>query len=273
MKTQKRQTGIAWLMCLLFLVLMVFPLYIMLKTSVSPPQEVFRPRPSYGISAWTGEHYARVFASGETFYGPLRKSIITACAVTVLSLFISIPAAYATARFPVRIRYVLVLLMFVGRMMPEVSIALPIAIRFIQMGLYDTIPGLVLAHLIRVLPVSAFILVSVFGAMPPELEEQARIDGCTRLQAIRRVVLPLSLPGVAVAALFAFLLSWDEFIYASYLTLSRPTMPLQMYYYVSRGSLFHAATYAVLITVPVLLATFALQRYIKPEYLAGAVKG
>ncbi len=263
----------AWFFCVAFLVLMLFPLYIMVKTSISPPREIFRERPAYGISEVTGDHFRRVFASGETFYGPLRKSLVTAVCVTILSLLFAIPAAYATARLPVRVRYVLLLVMFVGRMMPEVSIALPIAIRFIRMGLYDTVPGLVLAHLIRVLPVSGFLLVSVFAALPPELEEQARIDGCSRWQAVWRVVLPLSLPGVVVAALFSFLLSWDEFIYASYLTLSRPTMPLQMYYYVSRGSLFHAATYAVVITIPVLLATFALQRFIKPEYLAGAIKG
>ncbi len=158
-------------------------------------------------------------------------------------------------------------------MVPEVSIALPVSIGFIEMGLFDTAPGLVLAHLIRVLPVSCFILVSVFGELPLSLERQARVDGCSRLGALRRVVLPLSMTGLAVAALFSFILSWDEFIYASYLTLAEPTMPIKMYYYVSRGNLFLSATYAVIITIPVLVLTFGLQRYIKPEYLSGSVKG
>ncbi len=269
----KLRTGIAISGCVVFLLFLLFPLYIMLKMSISPPQEVFRERPSYGITQVTGQHFARVFDSGESFYGPLRRSVGTAFWVTLASLCIAIPAAYGVARMPVRVRLLLLFVMFAGRMVPEVSIALPIAVRFMQLGLFDTMPGLVLAHLIRVLPVSCFILVGVFGALPRELEEQASIDGCSRLGALGRIVLPLSLPGIAVAALFAFLLSWDEFIYASYLTLANPTMPLQVYYYVSRGSLFYAATYAVIITVPVLVVTFLLQRHIRPELMAGGLKG
>lgn len=259
--------------CVVFLLFLFFPLYIVFKMSVSPPSEIFQERPSYGITEVTSQHFLRVFDSGEVFYGPLRRSAGTAAWVTIWALLISIPAAYGISRLPIRARYVLLLLMFAGRMVPEVSVALPIAVRFMQLGLFDTMAGLVLAHLIRVLPVSCFILVGVFGAFPRELEEQASIDGCSRLGTLGRIVLPLSLPGIAVAALFAFLLSWDEFIYASYLTLANPTMPLQVYYYVSRGSLFSAATYAVIITVPVLVVTFLLQRHIRPELMAGGLKG
>jgi trehalose transport system permease protein len=259
--------------CMVFLAFLLFPLYIMLKMSISSPQEVFQERPPYGIQQVTWQHFARVFDSGEVFYGPLRRSAGTAAWVTLFALLLSVPAAYGAAHLPVRVRYGLLFLMFAGRMVPEVSLALPIAVRFIRWGLFDSMAGLVMAHLIRVLPVSCFILVSVFSAFPRDLEEQASIDGCSRLGAIGRIVLPLSLPGIAVAALFAFLLSWDEFIYASYLTLARPTMPLQVYYYISRGSLFHAATYAVIITVPVLVVTFLLQRHIRPELMAGGLKG
>ena len=269
----KARTMIAIACCAVFLVFLLFPLYIMLKMSISPPQEVFRERPSYGIQQVTWQHFQRVFDSGEVFYGPLRRSAGTAAWVTLFALLLSIPAAYGAARLPMRARYLLLFVMFAGRMVPEVSVALPIAVRFMRIGLFDSMAGLVLAHLIRVLPVSCFILVSVFSAFPKELEEQASIDGCSRLGTIGRIVLPLSLPGVAVAALFAFLLSWDEFIYASYLTLANPTMPLQVYYYVSRGSLFYAATYAVIITIPVLVVTFLLQRHIRPELMAGGLKG
>ncbi len=269
----KLRTGIAISACVIFLLFLLFPLYIMLKMSVSPPQEVFRERPSYGITQLTWQHFSRVFDSGEVFYGPLRRSAGTAFWVTALALLIAIPAAYGAARLPVRARLALLFIMFAGRMVPEVSLALPIAVRFMRMGLFDSMGGLVLAHLIRVLPVSCFILVSVFSAFPRELEEQASIDGCSRVGTIARIVLPLSLPGIAVAGLFAFLLSWDEFIYASYLTLAHPTMPLQVYYYVSRGSLFYAATYAVIITIPVLVVTFLLQRHIRPELMAGGLKG
>jgi len=186
---------------------------------------------------------------------------------------IAVPAAYAISKFNLRLRYGLVVLIFVTRMVPEVSIALPVSISFIKMGLFDTTLGLTLAHLIRILPIACFILVGVFSAVPPELEKQALIDGLTPARAFFKVVLPLCLGGIGVAGLFSFLFSWDEFIYASYLCLAEPTMPLKMYYFISRGDIFSSATYAVVITVPVLILTFAMQKYLKPDYLAGAIKG
>jgi trehalose transport system permease protein len=213
-----------------------------------------------------------VFASGSSFLSPFKKSLITAIFASLLALLISIPAAYAISKFDYRIRYALVLIIFMTRMIPEVSIALPVSISFISLGLFDTTFGLMLAHLIRILPISCFILVGFFSGFPPELEKQARIDGCSRIRALIKVVLPLSLGGISVAGIFSFLLSWDEFIYASYLCLAKPTMPLKMYYYISRGDLFYSATYAVIITLPVLLLTSVFQKQIRPGYLSGAIK-
>jgi len=261
--------GISGVIILMFL----FPLTVMARIALSSPQEIFQPHPPYLIQEVTWRHFRAVFRSGEVFFQPLRKSLLTALWATVASLLIATPAAYAISRMNYRLRYIFIVAIFVTRMIPEVSIALPIASTFIQMGLFDTIPGLVMAHLVRILPVSCFILVGVFAAFPEELEKQARIDGYSRLKSIWKIVLPLSMTGIAVAGLFSFLLSWDEFIYASYLTLARPTMPLKVYYYVARGNIFYSATYALIITVPVLLMTFMLQRYIKPEYLSGSVKG
>jgi trehalose transport system permease protein len=90
---------------------------------------------------------------------------------------------------------------------------------------------------------------------------------------LRRVLVPLAKPGIAVAALFAWLESWNEFTYALYLSLTENTLPLQVYYYVTRGNWFDAATYATLLTVPVMVVTACLQRYLKAGYLTGAVKG
>ncbi len=263
----------------LFLVISVlmgaflFPLYILFKVSVSAPQDIFAQNPPYLIKNFTFMHFQQIFSSAEAFFGPLKKSILTALFASVLGLFIAVPAAYAICKFDYRVRYILVLFIFITRMVPEVSIALPVCISFIKIGLFDTAFGLILAHLIRILPISCFILVSVFSSFPQELEKQACIDGASRIQAITKVVMPLSSGGIAVAGIFSFLLSWDEFIYASYLSLAAPTMPLKMYYYISRADIFSSATYAVVITLPVLIITFALQKYIKPDYLAGAIKG
>jgi len=261
------------LIIFVFIGIFIFPLYVMFKISVSTPQDIFTQRPSYLIRNFTLDHFRDVFSSGLVFLAPLKKSIITGICASILSLLIAIPAAYAISQFNYRLRYALVLIIFMTRMIPEVSIALPISITFIKMGLYDTTLGLTLAHLIRILPISCFILVGVFSSFPQELERQARIDGASRIKAITKVVMPLSLGGITVAGIFSFLLSWDEFIYASYLSLAKPTMPLKMYYYISRGDLFSSAAYAIIITLPVLMLTFALQKYIRPDYLSGAVKG
>ena len=264
-----------WLLfvIVIFILLLLFPLYIMFKISVSAPQDIFVQNPPYLIKHFTFSHFKDVFASGSSFFSPLKKSIITAFFASLLALLISVPAAYAISKFDYRIRYTLVLVIFMTRMIPEVSIALPVSISFIKMGLFDTVAGLMLAHLIRILPISCFILVGVFSGFPTELEKQARIDGCSRIKALIKVVLPLSLGGISVAGIFSFLLSWDEFVYASYLCLAEPTMPIKMYYYISRGDLFYSATYAVIITIPVLLLTFIFQKHIKPGYLSGAIKG
>jgi trehalose transport system permease protein len=183
------------------------------------------------------------------------------------------PAAYALARLPHAWKYGLVLLLFSSRMVPEVGIALPIAVRFLHWGLVDTQFGLMLAHLVKALPLVAWILVGTFEAIPVELEEAAQTDGCHRLGVLRWVVFPLAAPGIAVAALFAWLESWNEFTYALYLSLTENTLPLQTYYYVVRGSWFDAATYATLLTLPVMVVTASLQRYLKAGYLTGAIQG
>ncbi|MFH1458054.1 MAG: carbohydrate ABC transporter permease [Candidatus Omnitrophota bacterium] len=262
-----------WFLVFIFVALLLFPLYILFKISISAPQDIFVPRPPYLIRHMTLEHFRDIFSSGQALLSPLLKSVITAFLTSVLSLLICVPAAYAISKFHFRIRYALVLLIFMTRMIPEVSIALPISITFIKIGLFDTTLGLILAHLVRILPISCFILVGVFCAFPAELERQAFIDGASRVKAFIRVVMPLTLGGISVAGIFSFLLSWDEFVYASYLSLAKPTMPLKMYYYISRGDIFSSATYAVIITLPVLILTLALQKYIKPDYLTGAIKG
>jgi trehalose transport system permease protein len=250
----------------------LFPLYLMVKISVSPAQEVLTPHPSFGLWAVTGEHWRAILAS-ETLWSPLGKSLAVATWTMIAAVGMAAPAAYVMSRLTPGWKYGLILVLFASRMVPEVGIALPVAVRFLEWGLLDTQLGVVLAHLIKTLPFVAWILVGTFETIPVELEEAAQVDGCHRVGVLTRVVFPLALPGVAVAALFAWLESWNEFTYALYLSLSENTLPLQIYYYVTRGSWFDAATYATLLAVPVVVVTACLQRYLKAGYLAGAVKG
>jgi trehalose transport system permease protein len=250
---------------------LLIPIYLMVKISMSIPGEVFTQHPALLIHNVTLDHWRQIVIGGMLWL-PLKKSLTVATATALLALALSAPAAYVIARMPWRWKYTTLLILFFTRMFPEVGIALPMAIRFIEWGLFDTDLGLTLAHLVRTLPITAWILVGSFEAIPREMEEAAGVDGAGHGRTLLRVILPLALPGLAVAALFAWLLSWEEFTFAVYLSLASRTLPLQVYYYVYQGNWFLTATYTTIITIPVLILTYALQRYLKAGTLAGAIK-
>jgi trehalose transport system permease protein len=256
---------------LLAIVFTLVPLYLMVKISISPPDEVLTPHPTFGIRTFTPDHWRAMLAS-DILWPPLGKSLAVATWTMLGAIALAAPAAYVISRLSPPLRYGMLLMLFASRMVPEVGIALPVAVRFLNWGLLDTQLGLVLAHLIKTLPFVAWILVGTFETIPVAVEEAAEVDGCHRFGVLTRVVLPLAMPGIAVAGLFAWLESWNEFTYALYLTLTENTLPLQTYYYVTRGTWFDSATYATLLTVPVIVLTACLQRYLKADYLAGAVK-
>lgn len=247
------------------------PLYLLVKVSVSPPAEVMTAHPTLLPHSVTWRHWHRVLASGQLLE-PLQKSLLVASSVTVLALLLSAPAAYSLAQLPLRWRYGLLLSLFLCRMLPEVSIALPMAVVFLRWGLLDTPLGLVLAHLTMVLPVAAWVLTSTFSTIPRAVEEAAALDGCGPWRTLRHIVLPLAMPGLVVGGLLAWLFSWEEFILATYLTLGAKTMPLQVYYYLYQGNWFVTAVAAMCMALPVLLLSAMLQRYLRETSLAGAFR-
>jgi trehalose transport system permease protein len=136
----------------------------------------------------------------------------------------------------------------------------------------DTHTGLVLAHLTMVLPVAAWVLTTTFSAIPRQVEEAAALDGCSTLQTLVWIILPLALPGLVVAGLLAWLFSWEEFILATYLTLATRTMPLQVYFYLYQANWFVTAVAAAIMTLPVLFLSAFLQRYLQETSFAGVAR-
>jgi trehalose transport system permease protein len=204
---------------------------------------------------------------------PLRHSLIVAFGTAILSIIIASPAAYVISRMPTGPRYLVVLGILFTRMFPEVIIATPIASNFFSWGLNDSDIGLIMAHLIRTLPLVVWILVGSFEVIPRVLEESSAIDGASKITTLIRIVLPLGLPGIAVAGIFAWLDSWNDLLYAIYLFLTERTLPLMTYYYANRGTVTDVATFSVIMTIPVIVITLFLQRWIRSGYLSGAVKG
>ena len=250
----------------------VLPLAILLKVSISAPQDVMTAHPPFWIYNPTLEHWRNILAS-EALWSSGRHSLIVATGTAVLAVLIAAPAAYVISRLPRGWRYGIILALLFTRMFPDVAIAMPIAVTFLRLGLNDTDLGLILAHLVPNLPFVAWILVGTFETIPRELEEAAFVDGNGKLGALARVVMPIAAPGIAVAAVFAWLASWNDLVYAIYLFLGERTLPLMTFYYSNRGSVFDTATFAVLLTIPVMLVTLLLQRYVESGTLSGAIKG
>lgn len=253
-------------------VLLLIPLYVLLKVSLSTLAQATAPIPSYFIENPTLDNWRRLM-TWDNIGGPLRHSLIAATSTAILAIVLAAPAAYVIARLPKGVRYGVVLGILFTRMFPEVIIATPIAMRFFGWGLNDTDLGLVLAHLIRTLPLVAWILIGTFSTIPFDLEEASAVDGASRLTTLRKVILPLAAPGLAVAAMFAWLDSWNDLLYAIYLFISEDTLPLRTYYYANRGNVTDVATFSVMMTIPVAIITLFLQRHIKSGTLAGSVKG
>jgi trehalose transport system permease protein len=256
----------------LFAVMTVLPLLVLLKVSISAPQDVMTAHPPFGIYNPTLEHWRNILNS-DALWSSGRHSLIVATGTAALAVLIAAPAAYVISRLPRGWRYGVILALLFTRMFPDVAIAMPVAINFLRLGLNDTDLGLILAHLVPNLPFVAWILVGTFETIPREIEEAAFVDGNGKVGTLARVVMPIAAPGIAVAALFAWLASWNDLVYAIYLFLGERTLPLMTFYYSNRGSVFDTATFAVLLTIPVMLVTLALQRYVESGTLSGAVKG
>ena len=258
-----------------FLVVMILfavgPLYTLVKISASPPEEVMTAHPTLVPQRLTAQHWQRVIADGQLTQ-PLQKSLIVATGVALLALALSAPAAYSLANVSPHWRYGMLLGLFLCRMLPEVSIALPMAVVFLRWGLMDTHLSLILSHLTLVLPVTVWILTTTFSTIPRDVEEAAALDGCNAWQTLVRVMLPLALPGIAVGSLLAWLFSWEEFVLSTYLTLGEKTMSLQVYYYLYQGNWFNTAVAATVMTLPVIVISAFLQRYLQETSLSGAVR-
>jgi trehalose transport system permease protein len=261
-----------WVFALGFIVIFLLPLYVLFKVSVSTLAEATAPHPSYLIRDITWETWDRLLA-WDVIGSPLRHSLIVAFGTAILAILITAPAAYVISRLPRGVRYATVLGLLFTRMFPEVIIATPIASNFFAWGLNDTDAGLIMAHLIRSLPLAAWVLVGTFEVIPRDLEEASFVDGSGKVGTLVRVVLPLALPGIAVAGIFAWLDSWNDLLYAIYLFLTERTLPLETYYYANRGQVTDVATFSIILAAPVVLITLFMQRWIQSGYLAGAVKG
>lgn len=220
----------------------------------------------------TFSNYANVF-SQYNFMPYIVNSFVVALVSTVGSLILGLPAAYAIARYRMHGFGVLILC---ARIVPGITFLIPWFILFTKLHLVDTYTSLVLSHMLVGLPFVIWIMISFFEALPEELEEAAKIDGCGQFTAFLRVVLPISGPGIITSSLLSFIFSWNNFMFSIILAgENTKTLPIAVFNFMSYssidwGGLMAAAT---IITLPVLVIALVAQRYVVSGLAAGAVKG
>lgn len=212
-----------------------------------------------------------------TFAVALVNSIKIASAVTVICLVIGSLAAYALARIPFRFNRTIQVGILATRMIPEVSLILPLFIVASSLDLINKPVVLIITYLTFALPYTIWIMASFFQTVPIELEEAARLDGCGRLGILFRIVMPISVPGLISTAMFVFLVAWDEFFYALIFTstLAAKTAPVAIAEFVGRYTVNINGMMAggILAAVPPVILGLIFQRYIVTGMTAGAVKG
>jgi multiple sugar transport system permease protein len=247
----------------------VLPLALILKQAITPDAESFAWPPTWLPHQPTLANFRTLADAPELPYG-LWLSLLVAGLSVLSTLALTVAAAWVAARVPAVDRPLDAALVL-ARVFPSIALAVPMAVLFVRLDLYNN-PlglGLWLAHTLLALPFAFFILRNGFRRIPVELEEAAQLDGATRLGAVLRVTLPLARPSLAAAALLVFLVSWDEFAYALVLQVTNRPLPPLLYYFAAFGHPGAASAVAAIMLVPALVIIVLLA----PAIRSGALHG
>jgi multiple sugar transport system permease protein len=233
--------------------------------------DIFPPNPSL-------ENYKSIFQNDD-FTRALANSAIVALTTTFLGIVVGAFAAYALARLKMNFKFILLGIVLTISTFPQIAIAAPLFRLWTDIGLYNTLIGLVIPYLTFALPLSIYILVSFFREIPRDLEEAALVDGATNFQAFRKVIIPLAAPGLATTAILAFIAAWNEFLLATTLTSSvaARTVPVAISQFTGSSQfevpLGTQSAASVVISIPLVLLVLLFQKRIVAGLTAGAVKG
>jgi multiple sugar transport system permease protein len=266
-----------WLPLIVFLIVLLFPFYWMLVTAIKPDAELLsREGNPFWVKNPTFAHIHKLLF--DTAYPDwLWNTVIVSVVATVLSLFCSVLAAYAIERLRFRGSRYIGMGIFLAYLVPPSILFIPLAAMVFKLGLFDTRLALILTYPTFLIPFCTWLLMGYFKSIPIELEECALIDGASRFQILRRIILPLAVPGLISAGIFAFTLSWNEFIYAlTFISSSEvKTVPVGVVTELVEGDVYHWGSLmagALLGSIPVAIVySFFVEHYVSG--LTGSVKG
>lgn len=254
----------------------LFPFYWLMTTALKPNDDMYRPEPLLVPVRITFEHFHKVFFDS-SFPAFFRNSAVVAVSTTVLSLVVGILAAYAIVRLDFKGKNLLARGLIFSYLVPPVLLFIPLFELVYKLDLLNTLQGLIVAYLTFTVPFTTWLLMGYFRTVPRELEEAALVDGCNRLTALIRIILPLSAPALVVTALFSFTLSWNEFLYALTFTSNANSMTVTvgLASAVAEDVFFWGMMMAasVLVAIPPVVLYLLGQRWVVSGLTAGAVKG
>jgi trehalose/maltose transport system permease protein len=265
-----------YLLVAVIVVFAVFPFYYAILSSMRSGTELFK------IAYWPDHfdltNYVAVFAE-QPFARNILNSVIVSVTVVAISLFLGVTAAYALGRVSFRGRGMLLLMILGVSMFPQVAVLSGMFELIRGLGLYNTLPGLVLANLILTLPFTVWVLTTFMRELPKELEEAAFVDGASPWIVVRRVFLPLMWPALVTTGLLAFIAAWNEFLFALTFTLTNEVRTVPVAIALITGASQHELPWgnimaaSVIVTLPLVVLVLIFQRKIVAGLTAGAVKG
>jgi multiple sugar transport system permease protein len=273
-----------WIVIAILILVTLFPFYYMLLLSLRPIDEVLQNpgRIWAGPAEWTVQTYSEVLTSvengGQGFLKFLANSAIVSVAATLLTLLVSIPGAYAVSRLRFVGRRQVHFLFLAVYLFPSILLAIPLFVLFTRIGLRGSLGGLTLVYIAQTVPVSIYMLRNYLSTIPISLEEAAAVDGYSRLQTLRKIVLPLAAPAVMANALYVFMIAWNEFLFALlFLVEDRADWTVSLGLAQLSGGIEVSKTVlmagSVVLTLPIVVLFFAAERMLTEGLTAGADKG
>jgi multiple sugar transport system permease protein len=258
----------------LFVFMVAVPLYWMVTTAIKTNKELYEDF-SYFPRQATLENFERVVVR-EGLLTNIRNSFTVSVSTTIITVIVSAMAAFSIVRYRYRGRDWIGRIILFKYLLPSAMLFIPLYVIITALGLGNTKRGLMLTYLTFTIPFCTWMLMGYFRGMPAELEEQAMVDGCTKLGALWRILLPLSAPGLVASAIFSFTLAWNEFLLALVITMDQSTMtvPIKLTMMVVGDQYIWGQLMAgaVLASIPVAILYFIGQRFVVQGLAAGAVK-
>lgn len=282
MRNGRRNSVLIHLAAIVVGLAIIAPFAFMVIASISPQSNLISRPLQWIPSTLYLDRYQEIFTGGANSVGSAFRSafantVIVASGTVAISMVVSILGAYAFARLRFRFRGTVLMIFLATYMLPQIALLIPLYLALSSLQLLDTKLGLIIVDCSLVIPFTLWILSNYFVTIPEELEEAALIDGCGRMGALFRVVLPSAKPGIFAALMFSFLLAWDEFMYALIFTSSdaSKTLTVAISEFAGRYTTDFGLVAAggILAALPPVIIAVIFQRYIVSGMAAGAVKG